>query len=321
MAACLALGCVSAGAQNAALRVSTGVDLTISTVDSTLQGQGGDIVTQVRPSLQLSSRSGRVRGSLDYSLDAIHHSRQYAGNGQADSLQNALNATLSAEAVPNWAYVDAYANISQRALSPFGQQSVDATQVNANRSEVSQVGIKPYVRGVLGGLVSYQVVLSADAMHAKGAAAPDSGTTSVSLSLTPAQGGARFGWSFQANEQHPRSDAAAQLADEDFLRLARRRRQESAHVGREDQALRHPIAAGRQQDQPRGDGAATAATHGESGPISMIERSPECSSTTIRLTRSRVPAIWIRVTTPASCSSRGSSVSSQASLVPSTWVR
>ena len=188
--------------------MTSGLDLSLSRVDTTLQGQGSDLVTQVRPNLQMTSRSGRVRGTLDYALEAVHHSRQVQGAAQGDSLQNTLNASASAEAIENFAYVDTYATIAQRAISAYGQQSLDGAQVNANRTEVSQIGIKPYVRGVLGGIANYQLGLTADAMHAKGAAAPDSGTSSVSLALSSARAGSKFGWGFQASEQRARFSGA-----------------------------------------------------------------------------------------------------------------
>ena len=63
----LGLGCAAAWSQSA-LHITSSVDLSVSYVDNNqaaLQGSGGDIVTQVRPGVQITSRSGRVRGSLD----------------------------------------------------------------------------------------------------------------------------------------------------------------------------------------------------------------------------------------------------------------
>ncbi|MEK6244722.1 MAG: hypothetical protein AABM33_09495 [Pseudomonadota bacterium] len=69
---------------------------------------------------------------------------------------------------------------------------------------------------------------------------------------------------FQGDQQKPGGDAAAHLADQYFLRLGCRRRQESAHVRGEDQPVGKPGSASCKQDQPERDGGASATRHGAS---------------------------------------------------------
>src|SRR5206468_11239728 len=81
-----------------------------------------DFITQVTPSIHITSTGGRLRGFLDYSLDGI----LYAKSTGANQLQNSLNAVLNVEAVENWAFVDARAIISQQYTSAYGTQSANA---------------------------------------------------------------------------------------------------------------------------------------------------------------------------------------------------
>lgn len=110
-----------------------------------------DLILTISPGLSLGGQSGRVKGFLDYRLDAIF----YARNQQSSSFQNYLNARVNAEAVENWLFVDASASISQQYISPFGSQSTDNSLVNSNRTEVSTVNIAPYIRGQIAGNINY----------------------------------------------------------------------------------------------------------------------------------------------------------------------
>ncbi len=159
---------------------------------------GGEFITQLSPGLRLSSRSGRIQGSLSYSLNAAY----YSEHPETRSLQNSLSAAFSAEAVEKWAYVDARASVTQQALSAFGQQTVANTaQANANRTEVATVSVSPYVRGSLAGLANYEVRLNAGATNARDSIASDSTNASASVTLSSARPGAVFGWALIGSRQ------------------------------------------------------------------------------------------------------------------------
>jgi uncharacterized protein (PEP-CTERM system associated) len=195
-----------AAAQNAGgLRIKPVFDTTLSAVHrsgSTQQGPGDDAVLQIHPGVQLAAGAGRVRGQLDYGLNVIHHTQAVAGQDQADTLQNNLNAAFNAEVVERWAFVNATATITQQVLSAYGQQSVDGTQANSNRSEVTQVALRPYVQGQLAGWATYRVGLAADATHAQGSPTPDSHNTGANVTLGSASTGALLGWSATGTQQH-----------------------------------------------------------------------------------------------------------------------
>lgn len=187
----------SGAAAGRGLRVSSGLTAAVSYFDGGSGGTGGDFVTELRPSVQIVSRGGRVRGSLSYSLSAISHSRNSGDN----DVQNALNAAFTAELLDNRFYVDAAANISQAVVSAYGQQTYSNLQANPNRVEVADVSVSPYVRGVLGGVATYDVRLTAAATNARDSILADRSSTGAVVTLGSPRGGTVFGWGAQALTQ------------------------------------------------------------------------------------------------------------------------
>ncbi len=173
--------------------LTASVDTQLSYVVNSRTGglSGGEFVAEVRPGLQISSRSGRVVGSLSYALGLRHHSRANDG----DDVQHQLSANFSAEAVERWMYVDGTASVSQQTVSAFGQQTAPgSTQNNPNRIEVATVSLSPYVRGVFGSAINYEARLTGNATNGRHSMAADSSGTTGSLSLSSAIGGTAFGW-------------------------------------------------------------------------------------------------------------------------------
>ena len=176
-------------------------DAVVTYSDSSLRdssGQrGGDFITQIRPGVQLSSRSGRIRGNLSYALNAVHHSKPTSEPG----IQHFLSGVLNAEAIEDWLFVDAAANVSQRSLSAFGQQSVgNDAQSNNNRDQVATASISPYVRGALGSFANYEGRLSTTTTRARRTINGDSTTDSALLALNSVRGGL-LGWNLVASRQ------------------------------------------------------------------------------------------------------------------------
>jgi uncharacterized protein (PEP-CTERM system associated) len=191
------------------LRITPVFDATVNVVNTSLdqtQGQtlnrNGDVVTDLRPGVQLTGRLGRSRMSLYYALDIRRHSRPLPGQAQADELKNALNASLSSQLIERWLSVDASAAVSQQTISAYGQQSLDGSTFNTNRSEVAQLSVRPYSRGSIADFATYDLTFSADAIHVKRAATPGSQGTGISLALSSANTGSLLGWGAQLTQQH-----------------------------------------------------------------------------------------------------------------------
>jgi uncharacterized protein (PEP-CTERM system associated) len=182
------------------LTVGAAVDGSTSYVVNSRNGgrDNGDFVAEVRPSVRLDSRSGRVVGSLSYAASLSHHSNQ----ADASGVQNQLAANLSAEAVERWLYVDATASVSQQVANAYGQQTVGgSTQDNPNRVEVGTISVSPYVRGSLFGGVSYEVRLTGSATNGRRSVAADSTQYGGSMTLSSVVSGTALGWALVGSTQ------------------------------------------------------------------------------------------------------------------------
>lgn len=110
-----------------------------------------DLFVGISPGIQIGGQTGRIRGYLDYVLTATF----YARNEESSSFNNYLNASVNAEAVQNWLFIDANANISQQFISPFGTQSINPNLNNSNSTQVTTVNVAPHVKGQIAGQVNY----------------------------------------------------------------------------------------------------------------------------------------------------------------------
>jgi len=152
-------------------------------------------ITQISPGISIAGRSGRVQGSLDYSLNALFYARESDRN----TLQNALNGVVRAELIDNHAFIDARATISQQTISAFGTQSGNSGLINDNRSEVATLSVSPSLRGNLGGVVDVAATAGWSASHSDSTDAGDTTSLSALLSLGGRQG--LFGWGLNATRQ------------------------------------------------------------------------------------------------------------------------
>jgi uncharacterized protein (PEP-CTERM system associated) len=169
--------------------------------DSVGRSSGGvdrQFVTEVSPGLSWSSSSGRLQGNAEYAFSARHYSRQ----SENKSFSNTLAASLAAEVIDGWFFVNASADIGQVPRSPFGVQAAEGSFLGeSNRSEVASASISPYIQGSLAGLATYQLRLAATATRAEDAPESDSSSRLASLSLSSANSGAIFGWGLSATSQ------------------------------------------------------------------------------------------------------------------------
>ena len=160
---------------------------------------GGEFITRVSPGLSWTSRSGRVQGTVNYVMDASAYSRR--GNG-AD-ITNSLAANVKTTLIDQRAYVDVLANVGQTSISAYGRQSGNDTfQVNANRTEFSNLQVSPYVLGSLGGFADYAVRVSGAANAARGFSASNTTNWSALASLRSPGTQRLIGWGLSAQSLH-----------------------------------------------------------------------------------------------------------------------
>lgn len=200
LAVWLACAAVPAWAQSGpGLRVAASIDSSLSAVvNSRLGGRdAAEVVAEVRPGLSISSRSGRVVGSLTYGLQLQQRSRNSESD---DGVQHNLQAQFSAEAVERWLYVDGSAGISQQLKDPYGVRGTgDSAAGSSNRLEVATASLSPYVRGILGGSVTYELRLNAAGTNARRSIDNDSTTWGGAFNIGAQVG--RYGWGLVATTQ------------------------------------------------------------------------------------------------------------------------
>lgn len=148
-----------------------------------------EATTQISPGIRISSRSGRVQGSLDYSLNAL----LYARDSSRSTTQNALAASLAANLVDNHASLDVRSSISQQSISAFGVQSSNPGVFNPNRTEVRTLSVSPSLRGKLGDVADLDARLTW-ATTSNGSSTIGS-STNTSMALRASGGRGPFGWS------------------------------------------------------------------------------------------------------------------------------
>jgi uncharacterized protein (PEP-CTERM system associated) len=218
----LGAGCVPALAQDAATAApgpSTSRFVpSVSVSETYLRGTGavdsggkGEFVTRVSPGLSWTSRSGRIQGSVNYVMDVSVYSRR----GNEVDITNTLAANVKATLLEQRAYIDVQANVSQTAISAFGQQSGNDTfQNNPNRTEYATLQVSPYLVGSLGGRADYSLRLIGAANSARNYSASNTTSWSALGSLRSPSSGARFGWGLSAQKSESEFQSGRSISNE-----------------------------------------------------------------------------------------------------------
>lgn len=162
-------------------------------VDLTATDERADAITRLSPGLRWVSRTGRMRGFVDYSLNTV----TYARNGSTD-LRNALAANATAELLERRAYLDAQAVISQQSVNPLDVQSVDPQVGRSNRTEVRTLSLTPRVQGRLGDMAQWDASLGYQTSHATSSSVSSSSSTTSQVRLGNGEAFTALRWSLQA---------------------------------------------------------------------------------------------------------------------------
>lgn len=160
------------------------------------------LITNVTPGVSVVSRSGRVRGTLDYALNGIF----YLKSEQKNQVQHLLSANAVAEVVEKTFLVDTRASISQQAVSAFGRQTIDSSLGNANRNQVTTLYVSPSLRGNLGSVATVDLRGNLTETNVKDSIVNDSRTSGGSLNIN-SMGNSRLGWSLTGVRQLTRFKA------------------------------------------------------------------------------------------------------------------
>ena len=222
------------------------------------QNKDAALITTLSPGFSLSSRSGALRGTLDYSLNGI----AYVKSDQPSHIQNALSANLQAELINDTFFVDMRAIIGQQNASAFGVQSAPSlgsqsaatSLANDNQRETGTLTVSPLLRGMLGGVATYELRGDVTRTEVRGSSLGDSRSSGGSLLVNEWNAGV-VGWWLQANSQRTKSSSAATATNHN----------DALKVGlnyRPDVDWYFTVNAGSERNNYQGTGNANGATAG-----------------------------------------------------------
>ncbi len=202
------------------------------------------LITTVSPGVSITSRTGALRGNLDYAMNGI----LYTKTDQPSRVQNALSATARAELMADALFLDMRASIGQQNVSAFGLQSAPSLDgqggqgglsslANSNQRETLTYSVSPMLKGNVGGLASYVLRGEFTGSDARGSELGDSRGRGASLQVD--QLGARsFAWWLQLSTRETSSSGSASAPRSTSLRLGANYRPDpdwvfSANAGQE----------------------------------------------------------------------------------------
>lgn len=176
------------------ISVSPRVVVTETWTDNVRLSTAGEAerITEVRPGIRVDVNKARLKGFFDYALSGFAYARSTTANRSA----NALSSNLKLEAIDNTLFLEVSGSIAEQAASAFGSQSVDASAINPNRTEVSTYRIAPSLKGHIGiGTgATYSAQYSRSITSTGSIGASNSATNELTLHVKGDVGTQRLGW-------------------------------------------------------------------------------------------------------------------------------
>ncbi len=149
-------------------------------------------VTESAPGIRIEHTGVRSKVFLDFRLRDFH----YSGNAQLNNSQRLLNSNASVEAIDNWLFVDASANITQQNRSAFSIGAAPNTGgPNGNRVETTTNQISPNIRGRFGDVAIYQLRVAGTDIRTDDAVLPNTKGSQWTGFIKNEHAVSGFGWS------------------------------------------------------------------------------------------------------------------------------
>ncbi len=168
-------------------------------------------VTESTPGIRIEKRGVRSKIYLDYRLRDF----RYSGDSRLNNTQRLLASNAVVEAIDNWLFVDASANITQQNRSAFSiAGATDTTGPNGNRIETTTTQISPRINGKLLELASYQLRFVAADIRSKDPALPDTIARQWAGFIKNGRAISGFGWSLDGNALTFRNNVVGKSFDE-----------------------------------------------------------------------------------------------------------
>ena len=147
-------------------------------------------ISSLAPGIRIDGKGPRFDAFLDYRREHIF----YEGFPEWKRKQNQLDSYGTLEAVEDWLFVDASANIVQRNITVFGPVSVDGLSASDSQVETQTFQVAPYVRGRLGSSADYLVRVNAVDSRSDDPTLADTRVDQVVASLNNRATSGTLGW-------------------------------------------------------------------------------------------------------------------------------
>ena len=168
-------------------------------------------VTESTTGLRIEKAGVRTKIYFDFRLNDF----RYRNNAQLNNSQRLLTSYATVEAIDNWLFVDASANISQQNRSAFNiAGATTASGPNGNRVETATNQISPHVRGRLSDIAKYQVRLVEADIRANDATLPDTRDRRWTGFIKNTRVISSFGWSVDGDAVRFVNKVVGKLYDE-----------------------------------------------------------------------------------------------------------
>lgn len=208
----------------------------------------GALITTIAPGISAQARGPRLKGSLDYSINAL----QYAKTDRSGQIQHQLASRLNAELVDNAVFMDAAASISQQTVSAQGQQAIGNLNPISNRTEVGTLQLSPSARARLGDMAVVDLRLTRSETRAKNTQLGDNSLESGSLSVS-GSGQRKLNWSLNLASTKTAPKVGREAVNDRLF---------AALLYKPDVDLDLSARAGRERSNYTSTDASTAATYG-----------------------------------------------------------
>lgn len=144
------------------------------------QPRESDLITQIRPAVQISKTGARLKVRANYALQSL----SYVNNSENNSLNHQLNAAANAELLDDFLFLDARTTVSQQnisALAPIGFDNTNATQ---NLTTVGTYSVSPYIKKRFGSFANGDFRLTRSGVYYDTRSASDAVVDSMVGALT-----------------------------------------------------------------------------------------------------------------------------------------
>lgn len=177
------------------------------------QRRESDLITQIRPAVQISKTGARLKVRVNYALQSL----TYVNNSENNSLNHQLNAAANAELLDDFLFLDARTTVSQQnisALAPIGFGNTNATQ---NLTTVGTYTISPYIKKRFGSFANGDFRVRRSGVYYDTRSASDAVVDSVTGALTS---GTSFNDLFWGLNYSSTKNTNQSIADTEFERVS-----------------------------------------------------------------------------------------------------